>query len=176
MTNDLIYLISEDYCRQNLPIEWNFDMQFFYKSIEDTQKLYVEPTLGTHTYNYLLSIVDDGSITGDTVYTNLLKNYIQPMLVNYTMLQAIPLIHFKMSNKSINKLNSTNSETSALEEIKYLQDYYINIAEMYRERLRLHLIANNALYPELYTANTIDDISPSKDDYTCDMVFDGFGC
>ena len=170
-TNDRILLISEDYVRQNSNMEFNLEFQFIIKSIYDAQKLYIEPLLGTELYDKITYLVDNDTISGATNYKTLLVNFIQPCLLNYTILQAIPLIHFKMNNKSINKLNSTNSETSDLESIKYLQDYYKNIAEMYSNRINRLLLNNTTLYPEYGQADG-DDLSPSVDDYTCDIVFD----
>lgn len=77
-----------------------------------------------------------------------------------------------MNNKSINKLNSTNSETSDLDEIRYLQEYYKNIAEAYRERIKLHLIAHQNNYIYLYTESNVDEILPTDEDYDCAIVLD----
>jgi len=170
MTNDLILLISEDYIKEYSPIQYNSDFQKIQMSIIDSQRLHLEPSLGTDLFNKILDLVDSDTISG-TTYDTLLTKYIQPMLFNGTMLLALPYLHFEFGNKSINTLNSTNSTSGTIPDLNYLTTYFQNTFDTYRTRLRDHLISNSTLYPEYSQHTNNENLYPNQADYTSSIQF-----
>jgi len=122
-----------------------------------------------------------------------LENYIQPMTLEYSLAKTLPFINYSLTNKSIVRKGADNTVPVELNELKFLQQQYIDSADFIGQRLIKFLIQSyqDGKYP-LYGSgynNDIDDIQPSIDspyeisgglylgtDYdegSCDQVFNG---
>ena len=121
-------------------------------------------------------IIDGGNdyaeITIDSVYTiptdynNLLVTYVKPMLIHFAMSQFLPFAAYTIANKGVYKHNSENSTNVEKNEIDYLVQKELMIAQNYAERFIDYISFNNDLFPE-YNTNSNGDMFPStQNNYT----------
>jgi hypothetical protein len=109
---------------------------------------------------------DDAEITIDSIYTiptdynNLLVTYIKPMLIHFAMSQFLPFAAYTIANKGVYKHNSENSTNVEKNEIDYLVQKELMIAQNYAERFIDYISFNNDLFPE-YNTNSNGDMFPS---------------
>lgn len=115
---------------------------------------------------------DDAEITIDSVYTiptdynNLLVTYVKPMLIHFAMSQFLPFAAYTIANKGVYKHNSENSTNVEKNEIDYLVQKELMIAQNYAERFIDYISFNNDLFPE-YNTNSNGDMFPStQNNYT----------
>ena len=115
---------------------------------------------------------DDAEITIDSVYTiptdynNLLVTYVKPMLIHFAMSQFLPFAAYTIANKGVYKHNSENSTNVEKNEIDYLVQKELMIAQNYAERFIDYISFNNDLFPE-YNLNSNGDMYPStQNNYT----------
>ena len=115
---------------------------------------------------------DDAEITIDSVYTiptdynNLLVTYVKPMLIHFAMSQFLPFAAYTIANKGVYKHNSENSTNVEKNEIDYLVQKELMIAQNYTERFIDYISFNNDLFPE-YNTNSNGDMFPStQNNYT----------
>lgn len=119
----------------------------------NSQVLYLEPILGSSLYEKLLSLVDDGSITGETNYNILYHNYIIPSLVFHTMELFIPLNSFQIADGGVYQYTANNANISQIDEIEKVSNKYRIIGAKYDQKLADYLCKNGHLFPE-YINNT----------------------
>ena len=121
--------------------------------ILNAQILYLEPILGTSLYEKLLSMVDDGSITGTTNYNILYQDYIVPSLVFKTMELYIPFNAFQIADAGVYQYTANNANVSPIDVIEKLSNKYRAVGAKYDQKLSDYLCKNGSLFPE-YTNNT----------------------
>lgn len=160
--------IGTQYLRDNTIINDNVDAKVLQPIIRSAQTKYIQQTIGTSLYDKMIELVDDANpsnpipvpITG--VYKTLLEDYIIPVLMQYSIYEAIPFMNFKFRNKSISKQSSDNSTPADLSELSYIRDNVLQTAQFYSERMSKYLCNNGTLFPE-YTSN--DDLNPNTQNY-----------
>ena len=139
----------------------NVDEELLHPQIIKAQNLRIEKILGTNLFDTVLTEIDAQSYTARII--TLLEDYIQPALVEWVTYTALPYLNYKITNKSISKKSSDNSEPSDLNEVNYLRQNIRDDAEYYSERMTKFLEANTGTYPEYLEGNAdCDDIKPSK--------------
>ena len=167
MTNKIL-LITADYYKRNSVTNLNVDAELIHPMIIKAQNLNIERILGTNLFNTLLGEVQVGSVTPRM--KTLLEDYIQLALVEWVSYHGFLYFNYKVTNKSIAKKSSDNSEPSELNEVNYLRQNVRDDAEYYSDRISKFLQANLTTYPEFNTGNSdCDDIKPSKKNF-----FNGF--
>ena len=114
----------------------------------------------------------DAEISIDSIYTiptdynNLLVTYVKPMLIHFAMSQFLPFAAYTIANKGVYKHNSENSTNVEKNEIDYLVQKELMIAQNYTERFIDYISFNNDLFPE-YNTNSNGDMFPStQNNYT----------
>lgn len=158
--------ITEQFIKDNSVIDENLDMKYLTVTIDKCQKLYMRPILGTALYNELQTQINAGTVTA--LNTTLLDNYIQEALLYYVLFEGISLFTYKITNKSIMKKSSDNSQPIDSETVFDLRDKYKNDAEAFSELVTNYLIANSSSYPLfLNPGNTYDTIHPNMNNYQC---------
>tara|TARA_R100001440_G_scaffold3260_1_gene8188 strand:+ start:16314 stop:16874 length:561 start_codon:yes stop_codon:yes gene_type:complete len=161
-----VLFISEDTIKKSTTINGNVDVELLLPYIKVAQDIHVHQLLGTDLYEKLQSDVAAGSIAG--VYKTLIDEYVQPVLVHYSLYECLPFLSYKIMNKDIVRKISETSSAASLEDIKYMRNIIQNTAEYYSERLIEYLRNNNSSYPEFNT-NTGADIAPSTQAYFSGM-------
>ena len=156
----MIYFITENYIKLKTPITRNVDVNEvtpFVKSCSDRR---VQPILGSHFYNDLLTKYNAQTLSADETT---LVELIQPCLAWYSSAEAVLSLTYQLKNKGIQKQNGDFSESVAKDEILLMYDHYQSDAAFYEQRLRVYLKENKDLYVE-YTStdNNDSDMKPDK--------------
>ena len=162
--NDILFMTT-DYYKRNSVINLNVDDELVIPHIKKAQNMWIEKIVGTKLFDVIIAEIRAGSVSSriDT----LLRDYIQPVLVEYTTYVALPFLNYKITNKSVSKKYSENSDYSELNEINYLRAQIRNDAEYLADRVSKFLMADSGqVYPEYYEGvSSCDEISPSRKNF-----------
>lgn len=157
--NVQVQFVTSEQVKQNSTIEMNVDDSKISPIIMKVQYIYIQQSLGSSFYEHLVNAVSGGTLT--TAEDNLIRTYLQPTIIEYTVYEVLPFLNFKATNKAISKQNSDNSTPSDLSEIKYLRSNVKDMAEFMNTRLVKYLCDNSNLFPE-YLNPTHPENLPKK--------------
>jgi hypothetical protein len=157
-------LITRDDIVKFTALNGNIDTDKFIQFIKIAQDTHIQNYLGT---DLLEKIQDD--IINDTLtdpYLSLLRKYVKPMLIHWSMVEYLPFSAYTIANKGIYKHQSENSETVEKSEIDFIVEKERDIAQHYTQRFIDYICFNNAIFPE-YTSNSNGDMYPdTKNSFT----------
>lgn len=148
---DKAYLAEYSLLPKNMQYDeiWNF--------LALTERLHIEPILGTALYNELIDQVTDNNVTPENA-SLLLEIY--PFEGLALMEVAMPYLAIHISEVGITKGKSDNSDSASTEDINYLTNYVRSQMDPLKKKLIDFLVRNKELYP-LYQPV---DKCPTKDD------------
>ena len=132
------------------------------------QNVHIEAVVGTKLYNSIIADIEADTLTG--VDKDLVDNYLQPALVQWSLYEALPFINYKLTNKSIATKNSDNSDPVQLDELHYLRTNVRDVAEYMSERATKFLKNNTDLYPLFLENYECDEIKPNKSNYYSGII------
>ncbi|RZJ81205.1 MAG: hypothetical protein EOO47_05025 [Flavobacterium sp.] len=142
MANKII-LVGVKAVKEATIIEANVDEQVIINSILEVQDLELQPVIGKTLLNRLKSEVEQTlTVSGYTLSTpdlTLLDDFIKPFLVYGTLVNSFVPLHFKATNKGIQKKNDSNSQLADSKELELLRSHYTSKFENYKKRLIEHL-------------------------------------
>lgn len=158
-TNDVL-LISESYIKSVTNISDNIANDYLLPSIKLAQDIDLESTIGTMLLEKIQELIYNNDISNEnnSMYKLLLDNYIQPYLAYTTIQHLTPTIAYKLVNQGIVRTDDEKSYNVTSNEVDKVEDYYNHIANTYKKRLQLFLIANYNEFPELLNWKSIADI------------------
>ena len=148
--NDDILLIDKELIFKYTQLSGNVDVDKIYPFIKISQDIQVQELLGTALYRYILTQVENGTLTGN--YQTLVSHYVQPMLIHYAMADMLLFHGYEVTNAGILRNSPENTTLPDKGEIDTLVQRQRNIAETYRRRLVDYL----AYYPQLFPQYTQD--------------------
>lgn len=156
--------LSEGYIKENTLIDDNVDAKYIRIVIADAQKIHVLPILGTALYNELSDQIIAGTVT--SLNRTLLRDYIWDALKYWVIVEGIDIFTYKITNKSITKKDSDNSQPIDQDDVIRLIDRNRDKAEYYSQRITNYLVANCDSYP-LYDnpGTTSDTVYPNRNNY-----------
>lgn len=164
MPNNKILMMSSNYYKRNSVINLNVDNELIKPHIIKAQNIHIEKILGTNLFDLVLSEIENNSVSARIV--DLLENYIQPALIDWTTYIALPYLNYKFINKAVVRKSSDNSDSAELSELNFLRQDVRDDAEYLSERMTKFLESNLTLYPEYNNGNNeCDDIKPSKNNF-----------
>lgn len=165
MPNNNTLLMSADYYKRNSMINLNVDDELIIPNIIKAQNMWIEKILGTNLFDAVIDEVKTGNVSARI--KKILENYIQPVLIEYTTYVSLPYLNYKLTNKSIAKKSSDNSEPAELNEVNYFRSAVRNDAEYLANRLTKFLQADSGVvYPEYYAGiDSVDKIQPSRKNF-----------
>jgi hypothetical protein len=141
-------------------VNGNVDTDKFIQFIEIAQVIHIQNYLGTKLYDKISDEIEAGTISGD--YLELLKDYIQPMLVHYAMSEYVQVAAYEVKNNGLLKHRSENADTPTTDEVDSLSVKYLRWAKFYTERFMRHMAFNApSKFPE-YNQNINDDMHPDR--------------
>ena len=146
-TNTLI--ISPSYVKENNIIDANVEDKKITSIIKRAQDRYIWTSLSSNLYEKILSDITASTLTGN--YLTLVDSYIIPCLLEYSVYELVPYIHYGLTNKSIEVKSGINQKPVGKEDVIYLRDNIKSMAEFYEKRLGDYLCNNTSLFPELST-------------------------
>jgi len=166
MANNTTLFLSTQYLKDNTVINNNTDDELLEPFITMAQNKHIERILGTGLFNDIVTNIQGNTITG--LNKTLLDSYIQPALLQWALWEALPFINYKLTNKSVSKKTSENSNPAELNELQYLRDSIRDTAEYMSQRVIDYLEeqsnnGNFALYTNPGTA--LDTIRPNSSSY-----------
>ena len=157
--NDVI-LISEDYIKSTTNISDNIAGDYLLPSIKLAQDIDLESTIGTKLLEKIQELIYNNDISNkdSEMYKLLLDKYIQPYLAYATIQHLTPTVAYKLANQGIIRTDDEKSYNITSNEVDKVADYYSHIANTFKKRLQLFLIANYNEFPELLNWKSIADI------------------
>ena len=160
MTNNDVLLISESYIKSVTNISDNIAGDYLLPAIKLAQDVDLESTIGTQLLEKIQELVFDNNISNqeNSMYKLLLDKYIQPYLAYATIKHLTPTVAYKLANQGVLRTDDEKSYNITSNEVDKVIDYYSHIANTFKKRLQLFLIANYSEFTELLQWKSIDDI------------------
>lgn len=158
--------VSEDYIKENTPINDNVDVKLLKMAIIEAQELHLLEAIGTGLYNDLNTKIVAGTIAGNDLI--LMTLYIRPMLKYWVLKEGTPLLLFKFTNKSVSTSTSDNSSPTDFSNMRAMTNEFKAKAEVYTGRLLTYLHANTSLFPTFDTGSTLDTIYSKNAGFSTD--------
>lgn len=137
MSRPIVKFISPTYFKSNTTVDENVEDDIIVPFIVKAQDVYIQQALGSAFYTRLKEGVENNNLNVNE--ENLIRDYIQPTLVEWTLYELIPHLNYKFTNKAISQKSSEFSQPSALDEVKYLRQSVRDLAEFYLKRLIKYL-------------------------------------
>ena len=158
-TNDVL-LISEDYIKSITNISYNIAGDYLLPSIKLAQDIELEYTIGTQLLEKIQELIYNNDISNQNneMYKLLLDKYIQPYLAYATIKHLTPTVAYKLANQGVIRTDDEKSYNITSNEVDKVIDYYSHIANTFKKRLQLFLIANYNEFPELLNWKSLADI------------------
>lgn len=157
-----ILFLSPQYIVNNTTLNEQVEQNLLKSPIQVAQDKHAENYLGTRLYKKLLQDIEDDDLTGN--YLTLFDDYVTPMILWWTMVEAYPYLYIKLDNGTLAIRTGDNFTPVAPDQYKILMDAARNNAQMYTDRLIKYLCNNASLFPE-YSANQYPDITPKRQVY-----------
>jgi len=145
---------------KNTIIDGNVDTDKFIQFIKIAQEIHITNYLGSKLYDKISADIVADTLTGD--YLSLVKDYIQPMLIHFAMVEYLPFASFQLKNGGVFKHSSENAESVSKSEIEFLIQKQRDFSEYYTRRFVDYICFNSTKFPE-YLNNSGSDIDPDKD-------------
>lgn len=156
---DTVLLVSEQRMKQWTALDNNIRIDVLTPSILNAQNVYTQQILGTRFYDRLREGVMNNDLTANE--SAFLKDYVGPALMQYALYLVLPSLKYKLVEKGI--VSGTSEETAAttLDDMKYLRQSAMELAQFYDERMVDYLRDNPGMFPE-YTNPGTDGMMPDK--------------
>lgn len=160
--------ITQTDLKANTIINGNVDADLFMQFIKIAQQMHLQNYMGTQLYNTITAKINSNTLTGD--YLNLVKDYIQPMLIHFAMVDYLPFANYQIRNGGVFKHRSDNSESTTKEELDLLVQKHRTFADFYATRFIDYMGINaSAMFPEYWT-NRDSDMFPDQKANPCPWV------
>ncbi len=158
-----LFISREDLVRNTL-ISGSLDVDRFIQFINIAQVIHVQNFTGTKLYDAISNMIINNTLTvaDNPNYLKLVTDYLQPMLIQYAMVEYLPFASFTIGNGGVYKHTSETSVSGDKTEVDFLIEKSRKLADYYTERFTDYMIYNQNLFPE-YTTNNQSDVYP---DYT----------
>lgn len=147
---------------ENSIVDGNVDTDKFMMFVKIAQEMNVRNYLGTDLYNKLQLLIDNDTIASYPDYKYILDEFIQPMLIHFTMAEYLPWSSYQVKNNGVFKHTSEFAELPSKSEIDFLVNKERSYAEYWTRRFIDHMAFNQSKFPE-YNTNSNDDIYPDRD-------------
>ena len=154
-----LFISREDLVRNTL-ISGSLDIDKFIQFINIAQVIHVQNFTGTKLYDAISNMIINNTLTvaDNPNYLKLVTDYLQPMLIQYAMVEYLPFAAYTVGNGGVYKHTSETSVSVDKLEVDYLIEKSRKLADYYTD----YMIYNQNLFPE-YTTNNQSDVYP---DYT----------
>jgi hypothetical protein len=155
-------LISKKDLQEYTALNANTDVDKVIQFVLVAQNIWIQQYTGSRLLNKIKADILANTLSGN--YLTLVRTYLKPMLIHFTMVEYLPFCAYTISNKGIYKHQSENSEIVSKEEVDYLIEKEKRIAESYSQRFLDYICNNSSLFPE-YNTSTNGDVLPQNNNY-----------
>lgn len=145
---------------KNTIINGSVDTDRFIQIIKISQFQHLQIYCGTALYDQLSDAILNNTVTADQ--QTLLNDYLQPMLIHYSMVDYLPFASFEIKNGGLFKHTSENGQPATKEEIDFLTQKHRSYAEFYTRRFIDYMSFNASEKFPKYYENRDEDMYPSK--------------
>ncbi len=157
MAETALFINRTDLVRNTI-INGNLDTDKFIQFIKIAQQMHIQNYMGTALYNQFSEAILNGTVTQDQ--TDLLNDYIQPMLIHYSMVDFLPFSSIELRNGGLFKHTAENATSPNKDEVDFLVQKHRNFAEFYTRRFIDYMSFNaSAKFPK-YWQNRNDQMYP----------------
>ena len=132
-TMNNILLISEKTIKENSLVSNNVDGKYIQNAIRTAQDLSLLPIIGQKLFERLCDGVANNNL--NELETELIKTYIQPVLLNAVMADLILQLSFKFRNLGAVQTVDTNVVIPSLTDLEYIRNDYGMKCTFYQNRL-----------------------------------------
>ena len=153
---------------KNTIVDSNVDTSKFIQFIKIAQEIHITNYLGSKLYDKISADIVADTLTGD--YLSLVKDFIQPMLIHFAMVEYLPFASYQIKNGGVFKHTSENAESVSKDEVEFLVQKQRDFSEYYTRRFVDYICFNSTKFPE-YLNNSGSDIDPDKDVNPTNWVF-----
>ena len=126
------------------------------QAIRTAQLINCQESLGTSLYNKLTDLVSTGDISlpANSIYKNLLDDYVVDVVIQYSLFYALDDFIYKFMNVGLVQGFSEQGTSLDINTFKMIKNSARDRAEFFDNRLREHLFNNENLYPAYETSTT----------------------
>ena len=167
MSINKIHIISPNFIKEYSGfINSNVDNDLIDLSIIEAQDLELQGILGSNLYDSIMDKIVNDTLSGNTVYSNLVDKYCVKVILYYTLERCIDFLLSKFNNKNVGEQNSDN--TTPIEKWKLInyKSKFNNSASDYSRKLINHLCQfGRSLYTEYNTETEAEDLRPVSTKY-----------
>lgn len=135
-----ILLISEKTIKENSLVSNNVDGKYIQNAIRTAQDISLQPIIGSKLFKRLCEGVANDDLT--ELENDLIKDYIQPILLNAVMSDLVLQLTYKFRNMGTVQTTDTNIILPSLKDLQYIREDYNLKASFYMNRLSQYLKAN----------------------------------
>ena len=139
--------ITEADLKANTTIQANVDVALLTDSIEFAQASHIDYVIGERLAARLQSYLVANKLPEEAALKTLLEKIV-PALSWWTLYEALPGLHLKITNSAVVVKQSRESESADASSVKLLQHNASNRAEFYTEQLLKFLRSKKQDYPE----------------------------
>jgi hypothetical protein len=145
---------------RNTIIDGNTDTDLFIQSIRLAQQVFIQQYCGTALYEEISNKILNNTVDADT--KALLDDYLQPMLIHYSMVDYLPQASFQIKNGGLFKTTSETGANVSKDEVDYLIQKHRSSAEFYTRRFIDYMSFNAAAKFPSYFVNNNEQMQPEK--------------
>ena len=132
-----IFILSEQRLKNDFNDVINLQSSTIQQATRTAQDIYLRSIIGDYLLETLEDMILNDTLTGD--YKLLIDNYCIPYL-EYRTMAELQMSTFKINNAGANQVYDSNVNTLSVEQVKYLEQQYINKASYYENRMTKYLI------------------------------------
>lgn len=135
-----ILLISEKTIKENSLVSNNVDGKYIQNAIRTAQDISLQPIIGQKLFERLCEGVSNDNLS--ELETELIRTYIQPVLLNAVMSDLVLQLTYKFRNLGAVQTTDTNIMIPSLTDLEYIRNDYNLKCTFYMNRLSDFLEAN----------------------------------
>lgn len=163
-----VLLISEKTVKENSLVSNNVDGKYIQNAIRTAQDISLQPIIGQKLFERLCDGVAHDSLT--ELETNLIKDYIQPILLNAVMSDLVLQLTYKFRNMGAIQTTDQNLVLPSLKDLQYIREDYTMKAQFYMGRLSDYLQANCTKFSE-YPGCECGKLKAKRTSYKTNFTF-----
>jgi len=155
-----VYLMPTSEIKDSSYIDDNIEDKLINISLLDAQEMILEPLIGSALFEKLYDDVYAGTLT--TEYTDLLTDYIWPVLLQGSVYRLSYNLLFRITNSSVVKDSNENSTGISINELNVLIREREQSLNYHSKKLTAYLTAYSTTFPEYLGAVPLDGVSPDQ--------------
>lgn len=145
---------------KNTIINGSVDTDLFLQSVKLAQQTHVLQYCGSALYDEISNKILTNNVDADT--QALLNDFLQPMLIHFSMVDYLPFCSFQIKNGGLFKTTSETGANVSKEEVDYLVQKHLSSAQFYTRRFIDYMSFNaSAKFPKYYENNN-EQMQPEK--------------